>query len=78
MSSWVRYCVAVYVGLLISGALARPSWTHPSGSMPDAGLYPAQRSEPSEQAPPGLKAPNPGVEADASAALTRRCATLSM
>lgn len=27
MSSWVRYCIAVYVGLLMSGALARPGWT---------------------------------------------------
>lgn len=26
MSSWVRYSVAVYVGLLISGALARQPW----------------------------------------------------
>ena len=34
MSSWVRYCVAVYIGLLMSGALARPPWTQvpaPSG-----------------------------------------------
>lgn len=29
MSSWVRYCIAVYVGLLLSGALARPPWTRP-------------------------------------------------
>lgn len=34
MSSWVRYCVAVYVGLLISGALARPPWTYPSPAEP--------------------------------------------
>lgn len=26
MSSWVRYCVAVYIGLLISGALVQPAW----------------------------------------------------
>ena len=26
MSSWVRYSIAVYVGLLISGALARQPW----------------------------------------------------
>lgn len=30
MSSWVRYSVAVYVGLLISGALSRPPIHVPS------------------------------------------------
>ncbi|MEM9348062.1 MAG: hypothetical protein AAGB26_15750 [Planctomycetota bacterium] len=30
MSSWVRYSVAVYIGLLISGALANQPW-HPAG-----------------------------------------------
>lgn len=30
MSSWVRYCVTVYIGLLLSGALARPPWDRPS------------------------------------------------
>jgi hypothetical protein len=29
MSSWVRYSIAVYVGLLISGALARQPWQGP-------------------------------------------------
>ena len=32
MSSWVRYAVAVYIGLLISGALARPPMSAPSAS----------------------------------------------
>ena len=30
MSSWVRYSVAVYLGLLISGALAHPPRYKPS------------------------------------------------
>ena len=30
MSSWVRYSIAVYIGLLISGALARQPWHAPS------------------------------------------------
>ena len=30
MESWVRYSIAVYMGLLISGALARPPWQAPS------------------------------------------------
>jgi len=40
MSSWVRYCVTVYVGLLFSGAVARPPWTRqpPSDQPPPARL----------------------------------------
>ncbi len=50
MTSWVRYCVAVYVGLLISGALVRPPWT----------AYPAPAAEPR---PAQLDAPPMSVPA---------------
>lgn len=30
MESWVRYSIAVYMGLLISGALARPPMSAPA------------------------------------------------
>ena len=36
MSSWVRYSVAVYLGLLISGALARPPVQAPAAQDPPA------------------------------------------
>jgi hypothetical protein len=36
MSSWVRYSVAVYIGLLISGALARQPWRAPAPEPPIA------------------------------------------
>ncbi|MEM9021535.1 MAG: hypothetical protein AAGC44_13310 [Planctomycetota bacterium] len=34
MSSWVRYSVAVYIGLLISGALANQPWHPPGDALP--------------------------------------------
>lgn len=74
MSSWVRYCVAVYVGLLISGALARPPWTYPdtSGPMPQ----PAQRgAEPGALPVPGLELPD-AHENKSAAAPADSCATL--
>jgi hypothetical protein len=76
MSSWVRYCVAVYVGLLISGALARPSWTYPNRAAPTP--QPAQRAP----AYPEVPAATPGqesLETDAgskAAAHPTACATL--
>lgn len=76
MSSWVRYCVAVYVGLLLSGALAHPRWT--LDQRYEGGVSPDQRDAtiplkpaPHEQWLPSEadEAPDLAVEAPSSATL---------
>jgi len=64
MSSWVRYCVAVYVGLLISGALVQPAWVpaYPRGAEVLPTLPEASAPLPAEPAPDARHAP-PGHEA---------------
>ena len=60
MASWVRYSVAVYMGLLISGALARPQWQPPS---PDPAIAPSVYND----ATPPASEPTTNTRADASA-----------
>lgn len=53
MDSWVRYCITVYIGLLLSGALARPPWTHRYPPEPAAEQgYPAATKTDATQTPP--------------------------
>jgi len=63
MSSWVRYSVAVYVGLLISGALARQPWQRPAPvPPPQPSVY--QDTEPPAHPLPSPVLPKPAVEQD--------------
>lgn len=65
MSSWVRYSVAVYIGLLISGALARQPWRAPGYEPPpEPSVY--YEPPPMEQAPPTTE-PAAAARTDASA-----------
>lgn len=77
MSSWVRYCVAVYVGLLISGALVQPAWV--PASPPGAEVLPtlpeASVPRPAEPVPDARPAPPPRREAHDRSA---RSATLAL
>lgn len=65
MSSWVRYSIAVYLGLLISGALARQPWQAPSAEPPAAPSVYREAPPPGEVIP---LAPDPTkpVNADVS------------
>ena len=65
MSSWVRYSVAVYIGLLISGALARQPWRVPSPEPPVAPSVFHETPTPAEALPPAPE-PKPPANADVS------------
>jgi len=56
MSSWVRYCIAVYFGLLLSGALAQPPWTRGYPAAYDSTPVSRDAAAP---APPGQPSPCP-------------------
>lgn len=65
MSSWVRYSVAVYIGLLISGALARQPWRAPA---PEPPIAPSVYHEvpPSIDAQPNMPDKVPPASTDVS------------
>lgn len=65
MSSWVRYSVAVYIGLLISGALARQPWQAPSPGPTVAPSVFHEVPTPGETLPPTTE-PTPPANADVS------------
>lgn len=65
MSSWVRYSVAVYIGLLISGALARQPWQAPGPTPPIAPSVYHEVPTPAESLPPTPE-PAPPSNADVS------------
>ncbi|MEO0474546.1 MAG: hypothetical protein AAF085_01065 [Planctomycetota bacterium] len=59
MSSWVRYSVAVYLGLLISGALARQPSRGPSPEPPPAPSVFHEVPTPTELLPASPKPTSP-------------------
>ncbi|MGB0768927.1 MAG: hypothetical protein ACPGYV_14600 [Phycisphaeraceae bacterium] len=65
MSSWVRYSIAVYVGLLISGALARQPWQGATSAPPPPSVS-HDRDDDATLSPPTRPRPNakPVVERD--------------
>lgn len=65
MSSWVRYSVAVYIGLLISGALARQPWRAPAPEPPIAPSVYHEVPPSGEQVPSTPRSPQP-AKADVS------------
>jgi hypothetical protein len=68
MSSWVRYSVAVYIGLLISGALAKQPWRGPSPDREHPVAPSVYRdAPPALHTLPPMPQPNPPSEPDVSA-----------
>ena len=65
MSSWVRYSVTVYLGLLMSGALARPPMYAPN-SEPDVAPRVHHEVAPPGQILPPTPDPNTPINADVS------------
>ena len=65
MSSWVRYSITVYIGLLMSGALARPPLYVPSDQPADTPSVHHNAAPPGQALPPALD-PNTPTRAEVS------------
>lgn len=66
MSSWVRYSVAAYVGLLISGALAQQPRHGPGPAPPHTPSVYHDTQAPGDTLPPS-RAPHPKADPNRSA-----------
>lgn len=71
MASWVRYSVAAYLGLLISGTVAHPPW-EPAG--PEVPIDYPEAHRPSDRAP--MPTPPRDDQPSPIAAAASRSATL--
>ena len=62
MSSWVRYSVAVYLGLLISGALAKQPWAGPGYEPTNTPSVYHEARPPIQQGLPAEVTPTPNAD----------------